>query len=275
MPTGNATCKVGKEMVDYISSLAAPLAIGIALGVVFPILCIWWYLHRVCGCLGGRKHSAGILCTNTSCSAVFCKVCSKKGVPPGYSKMQVLIFKGLFLLFFLLAFIAGAIGFAGDGLLGAGLSDSIDIFLHGIAQKVASFETLVGQIKVLANGAGAPLDPSDTEMITTFGCFVGNAQKTIQENGPNIFTIRSLAVLCVCLVPMLVTVIGIVAAFCNWKHLSCCVAIQIGWLMLIVWISFGLHGLLGIVFGDLCTEMDLVLQTPVGEYVAIGFIPMM
>ena len=45
--------------------------------------------------------------------------------------------------------------------------------------------------------------------------------------------------------------------------------------MPLVWISFGLHGLLGIVFGDLCTEMDLVLQTPVGEYVDISFIPTM
>ena len=64
----------------------------------------------------------------------------------------MLVVKGLFPLFLLLALISGLIGFVGDGLLG-GLSDSIDIFLHAIAQEAASFESLLDQVCAQSSAA--------------------------------------------------------------------------------------------------------------------------
>ena len=68
--------------------------------------------------------------------------------------------------------------------------------------------------------------------------------------------------------------LGVLAALLNMRHLSCCIAAGfLSWLLVIVFISFGLHGLLGVIFGDLCLEMDLSLHYPAGEPVSIPFLP--
>jgi hypothetical protein len=46
-----------------------------------------------------------------------------------------------------------------------------------------------------------------------------------------------------------------------------------GWLVIIVWISFGLHGLLAVIVSDLCLEIDLVLHVPKHEPVDVSFFP--
>lgn len=138
----------------------------------------------------------------------------------------------MFGLFFVLAVIAGSIGFAGDGLLGSGLRDSVDILLHGLSQQVSQVRALTTRINQLTAGTSS-LDAGDLSMIDEISCFVGKAQSAIEDNGAQLFSIRSIAVLCVSLVPMTVMIVGLVAALCNLRHLSCCVATQIAWLMLV------------------------------------------
>lgn len=95
----------------------------------------------------------------------------------------------------------------------------------------------------------------------------------MRDENSGIFEIRALAVLVVCLIPIVVCLLGVVAGLLRLKILSCCIAIQLGWLLVIVWLSFGLHGTLALIFGDMCMEMDLALHTPKGQHVNIGFMP--
>ena len=91
------------NLVKYLLSVFPTMAFGIALAVVFPVLCLLWYLLRCCNLMGGRKKHPSFFCP------AICKADDDKVDTYKYSKLQVMIFKGVAVLLFLLAFIAGMI----------------------------------------------------------------------------------------------------------------------------------------------------------------------
>ena len=70
-------------------------------------------------------------------------------------------------------------------------------------------------------------------MLDDIACLIADAQKEMNEN-ENIFNLRGLAVLVVCLIPIVVCLLGVVAGLLQLRILSCCIAVQLGWLMIIV-----------------------------------------
>eukprot|EP01050_Picozoa_sp_SAG11_P048010 SAG11_NODE_25455_length_358_cov_1.254826_1_plen_76_part_01 len=71
-----------------------------------------------------------------------------------YGKIERYVFKGLFLFFFLLALISGAIGFVGNGLLSSGLPDSVDFFAYGIAAQLEALGRTMNELNEILVEAG-------------------------------------------------------------------------------------------------------------------------
>lgn len=258
-------------MLKYIAALSPILVLGIALGIVFPLVIFFcWYVWRCCNCCGGRKANKG-----------FCP-CRKNGMCPHkttpalqdfhYSPKQVWCFKGFFLLFFLITLVGSLVGMAGNALLSDGLQGTVDIFIYELSTTVNTVQRVFAKIVELDEG-GEAMDESMTESIDQIKCYVASLQVAINDNAKQVFELRTLAVLVVSLIPMAVTALGLLSALCNSKHMSCCVAVLMSMLMVVVWISFGLHGYLGMIFGDLCLEMDLSLHFEDGEQLIVPFLP--
>ena len=260
----------GYTLPKYLISVMPTMAAGIALAIVFPVLCLLWYLLRCCNLMGGRKKHPTFFCP-AICSADDDKIDTYK-----YSKLQVMIFKGVAVLLFLLAFIAGMMAFAGNGLLASGLQGSVDAFLYELGQTVTDFQEIMEEMNAITAGAGGDdsMDNDQTAMMDELKCSIAGMQAAIQEEAPTYFGYRNLATLVVAAIPIFVTLLGVAAAVMNISCLSCCIAAGfLSWLLIIVFISFGLHGLLGVIFGDLCLEMDLSLHYPAGSAVNIPFLP--
>jgi len=161
---------------------------------------------------------------------------------------------------------------AGNALLTDGLQGTLDNFIYEISKTVDTVQQVFEKIVAL-DESGEMMDESMTQSIDEIKCFVASLQAAINDSAKEVFELRTLAVLVVCIIPMAVTALGLVAAVCNSKHISCCVAMLMSMLMVVVWISFGLHGYLGMIFGDLCLEMDLSLHFEDGQKVVIPFLP--
>jgi hypothetical protein len=259
-------------LIKYVAALFPTMLLAITIAIVFPLLVFFgWYVWRCFNCCGGRKANKGLLCS-----------CRQTGMCPQstdpaladfvYGKKQIWCFKGLFLLFFLFTLVGSLVGMAGNSLLNDGLQGTVDTFVYELSVTVETVESVFAQIVALDDGSSG-MDPSMQESISEIKCAVASMQSAINDSAPQVFELRALAVLVVCLIPMAVTALGLVAAWCNSKCLSCCIALMMSWLMILVWISFGLHGYLGMIFGDLCLEMDLSLHYPAGSSVVIPFLP--
>lgn len=254
------------SMVKYLASIFPPFALGITVSIVFPVLCFLWYMLRCFNCFGGRKPQASRL--------LICP--GKKEGFPLYNSAQTGCVKLFFLLFFIITLIAGVIGFVGNGLLNDGLMGTTDAFLYEMAKNIENVEkVLTAVVAFEAGNSSSPggMDNSMTDFIVELKCMVAGMQVAVKEDAPAVFEIRALVVLAVCGIPIVTSAFGVFAALFNGKRTSCCVALMMSMLMIIVWISFGLHSYLGMLFGDLCLEMDLALQFPPGTPVQISFLP--
>ena len=111
----------------------------------------------------------------------------------------------------------------------------------------------------------ATLSEAQLSAVADLRCLVGRSQQAVRANGPQVFGARALAVHLICGVPILVAILGVVAAVISSPKLSCFVTgAWLSWLLIVVWLSFGLHAYLAVIFGDLCMELDLTLHhTPV------------
>jgi hypothetical protein len=276
-PVMNSTCvadDAGKGKVDFLKygvSVSPPFVASLVLAIVFPILCLLWYVTRCCQLSGGRK-PGGYFDGDSTFKAVcgFCcpALCKGENEHPGYSKMQINAFRLVFLIFFLVTLGGGIAGLTGNSLLG-GLQDAIECALYAMADVVADVKGIFERANRIASGQ---MDTEQLGMIDEMACLIADAQKEMDDNS-GIFEIRALAVLVVCLIPIVVCLLGVVAGLLRLKILSCCIAFQLGWLLVIVWLSFGLHGTLALIFGDMCVEMDLALHAPKGQHINIGFMP--
>eukprot|EP01044_Picomonas_judraskeda_P020522 COSAG03_NODE_4588_length_1499_cov_2.234286_2_plen_131_part_01 len=63
------------------------------------------------------------------------------------------------------------------------------------------------------------------------------------------------------------------AALGNEPDTIRCVAVTLYPVAFSVFLSSGVHMLIAVVLGDLCTELDLLLHTPRGEAVTMPFLP--
>ena len=107
----------------------------------------------------------------------------------------------------------------------------------------------------------ATLSEAQLSAVADLRCLVGRSQQAVRANGPQVFGARALAVHLICGVPILVAILGVVAAVISSPKLSCFVTgAWLSWLLIVVWLSFGLHAYLAVIFGDLCMELDLTLS---------------
>ena len=284
MPTENSTCLAqdagaGKiDMLKYSVSVAPPFVLATILAIVFPTLCLLWYLLRCCQLAGGRKPSA-YLAGDSCCKALCGFVCpafirNPRGREhPGYSSRSLLSFRIGFFAFSLLALGGGIAGMIGNRKL-KGLADGMDCAIFSLSNVIGDAQGIMSAINAVVAGANHGLDPDpvhvEVDMIT---CLVADAQKKIQDNSHDILAIRWLAVLVVSCGVIAICLTGVIASAMRSQVLSCCIAINLSWLSAIALLSLGLHGMLALIFGDLCVEMDLALHVPKGEYVNVGFVP--
>lgn len=258
-------------LLKYLAALSPVMVMGITLGIAFPLVVfVFFYVPRCFNCCGGRKANKGI-----------CPIFNGNGMCPNsadpalvgfrYSAQQIRCFKLFFLLFFLITLVGGIVGMAGNSLLASGLQGTIDTFIYELAKTVDTVERVFTKIVELDDSN--QMDDSMIESIAQIKCFVASSQVAISESAAAVLDLRTLVVLVVCLIPMALTALGVLAAVCNSKHLSCCIAVVMSLLLVVVWISFGLHGYLAMIFGDLCLEMDLSLHFEDGQSVVVPFLP--
>lgn len=261
----------------YIKSVMPVAVFSIVLAIAFPFLCLVWYLLRCCQCCCGRKPS-GYLWVNEadkSCFKVFCgwlcPVCCKGDTNltfAPYSKRHILIFRGTFALFFLLALISGLMALVGNGKLNSGLPDTTDTMMYNLAQKVTDFERIMKTINGIETNSPndeGTLTGDMAQSLDDFRCFIADAQADISENAPDIFDLRSLAVLAVGAIPIFVTLLGLVAALCSSRILSCCIAYQVSADEPMSWASTG-GGAPPVVMTVMTV---LCLQQPLGDIACV------
>lgn len=272
---GSAQCNADDvegqtSMVMYAAATFPSMATAVVVSIVFPVVLFFgWYVWRCCNLCGGRKANPGFLCPCRKAGA-----CPKKSdmavLNFTYGRKQTLCFKVFFLLFFILSLVASLIGMAGNNLLTDGLTGTVDVMVYELSLTVNSVTEVFAGIDDTGGAADAELP---TDQIHEFKCTIADMQASINSDLPGIFDLRALAVLVICLIPMAVSALGLLAAACNSKVLSCCVALLMSMLMIIVWLSFGLHSYLGMIFGDLCLELDLFLHYPQGSAITVPFLP--
>lgn len=251
-----------RDLPKYFVSVGPTLATPVVAAVGYEALCLLWYLlRRCCGMCGGRTPSSKCQCP-----------CFGKHFA-GYGTIHVRIFRALAVLCLCSTLTAAIIALVGNARVTSGLGSATEILLHELGELANRFDVTLVRI---AKGGGGPTAAPSASMLAVaadFRCKVAGMQAELESTGGSALLGRAILAPTVAVLPMLVAGASVMAAMNNEPKLIRAMAVVLYPVVFFVFLSSGVHMLIAVVLGDLCTELDLLLHTPRGETVSVPFLP--
>ena len=250
------------DLPKYVISVGPTLAGAVALALVWEALCLLWFLsRRWCGMFGGRTPSSKCQCP-----------CFGKHFA-GYGTVHMGIFRGMAALYCCSTLVSAIISLIGNARVSSGLSSATDILQYELGQLADNFDATL--LRVAKGGGGPSAVPSATmlSVAADFRCQVAGMQGEVDSSGGSALLIRAILAPTLAVVPVLIAGAGFFAALNNRSQLIGNVSVGLVPAVFLVFLSSGMHMLIAVILGDLCTEIDLVLHTPKGEAVSLPFLP--
>eukprot|EP01114_Cavostelium_apophysatum_P019034 TRINITY_DN600_c0_g1_i1.p1 TRINITY_DN600_c0_g1~~TRINITY_DN600_c0_g1_i1.p1 ORF type:complete len:531 (-),score=145.93 TRINITY_DN600_c0_g1_i1:96-1688(-) len=231
--------------VLYAESISKGAAAGIVLCILsiiaFPIFCCGKFL---CNCLGGRNRSKGICCGN-------------RDDFEGYSKKEVWGIKIAVFLCMLGIGVAAVVGFTGN----SGMNEGLDTLTGTLLDTSHSIINRLDHI-----GERLSALPYTQDVAETIDNAVAEAQdivsqvEDVDKQGDQYNKYRSIALILSFALPLLLLVLGVIAALLNVGKLSLAAACFCFLCSMIIWLSFGVHNVVSVVMTDVCFEVNVYLN---------------
>ena len=182
------------------------------------------------------------------------------GIPKRYSSRVAFVFRVLSVILICGLALGGVVVFVGNDKVSKGITELVDSVIGTAEEVVRDVEGIVDQLTSLPYTPNARANTASA--ISEAQSTLADARKAGNDQVETIDRYRFYALVACFSLPLIFAVIGLGLGLARitLAPLSVCLSMLVLLTLLILWLSVGLHVVFFIVFGDVCTEIDIQLD---------------